>query len=65
VALAQSFVTSIDGTGPKLSNLVALTKIGAQDLVTQVQTPEPATGGLIGAGLVLAAIMRRRKGNLM
>ena len=65
VALAQSFVTSIDGTGPKLSNLVALTEIGAQDLITQVQTPEPASTGLIGAGLVLAAIMRRRKGSIV
>jgi hypothetical protein len=65
VALAQSYVTSLDGTGPKLSNLIALTKVGSQDIVTQfkppIQNPEPAACGLIGAGLVLMAFLRRRQ----
>jgi len=61
VTLAQTYVQSINGSGPKLNNLIAFTNAGAQDLVTQVNSvPEPATSGLMGAGLLMAGFLMRR-----
>jgi hypothetical protein len=61
LTLAQTFLTSLTGSGPRVNNLYALTAAGAQDVLVQV-TPEPAT--TFGAGLALAGILgyvRRRR----
>lgn len=50
VALAQSYVQSLDGTGRKLTNLYALISPTSQDLI--VQLPEPGTLLLTAAGLL-------------
>jgi hypothetical protein len=60
VALAQTYVQSVNGAGPKLTNLIALTNMGAQDLVTQ-HAPEPASTLLFGGGILLLAIGRARR----
>lgn len=61
VALAQSFVQSLDGTGPKLTNLYALNNGTAQDIIVQLQTPEPPAMGILGLGLIGLGALRRRK----
>jgi PEP-CTERM motif len=62
---AQTMLNSLNGSGPKLTNLVALTAVGVQDIL--VQTPEPSTfamavagAGLLCAGLFLKSAVRRR-----
>jgi hypothetical protein len=60
LALAQTYVQSINGTGPKLTNLVALTKAGTQDLVVQSEIPEPGSLLLAGIGLLGFGIARNR-----
>lgn len=65
LTLAQSYLSGLTGSGPRLDNLYALTKVGAQDLLVQTQSapvPEPAavvsllSGGVIG----LLALRRHR-----
>jgi hypothetical protein len=61
VALAQSFVQSLDGTGPKLRNLYALSNDTAQDIIVQLQTPEPRSMGILGLALLGLGVLRRKK----
>jgi hypothetical protein len=56
-ALANSWLHSLDGTGPQ-ANLAVFTNQGAQNFLVQV--PEPTTVALFGLGGFLS-IMRRRK----
>lgn len=60
VALGQTYVTAVDGTGPRLNNLYALVGVGVQDMVIIQDTPEPGTLGLVGAALILAGTIRRK-----
>lgn len=60
MALAQSYLSALDGTGPKAMNLVAYTNDNHQDILFQ-QTPEPATYATLGATLVGLGWLRRRK----
>jgi hypothetical protein len=64
LTLAQSYLTPLTGTGPKLDNLFALNLDGTQDLLVQVRAvPEPSTWmSLASAGFVgLLAFGRRAR----
>jgi hypothetical protein len=74
LALAQTYLSSLDGTGPKLTNLYALDNVGAQDVIVQVtgslQTfqapaPEPATLATMGVALIAISLMLRRRRPLL
>lgn len=64
VDLAQTYLDALDGTGPKSSNLAALTLPESsgqptQDLLVQI-VPEPGTIGLLSIGLVGLLFLRKR-----
>lgn len=68
LAQAQTFVQSINGTGPKAKGLMALYKVGTQDLVVQLdpqldpmETPEPSAFVLCSLGLLLLGVAARRR----
>ncbi len=64
LALAQTYVQSIDGTGPRAHRLVALYKVGTQDLIAQrdlTESPEPSVWAMCGLGLALLAAAGRRR----
>jgi hypothetical protein len=73
IALAQSYVQSLDGTGPRAVGLAALnngiygdpaTDAGTQDMLVQMQVPEPATLSVLALGslgLAGARMVRRRR----
>lgn len=55
VALAQSYLDSLDGTGPLNTTIVVMSKAGAQDHIV------PTPGAMALAGLGLLAAGRRRR----
>jgi hypothetical protein len=65
--LAQTYVQSLNGSGPMLSNVFALTLVGAQDLIVQDRNlqdaPVPEPTGTAAAGLLLigVALFRRAR----
>ena len=61
MALAQTYLNALDGTGPKAMNLIAFTNADQQDVL--FQTPEPATFALIGGALISLGALRRRQKN--
>jgi hypothetical protein len=58
LALAQTYLSSLTGTGPKLTNVYALTEVGAQDVIVQIRTssvtstPEPVTSATVGMAML-------------
>lgn len=56
-AIANSWLHSLDGTGP-MANLRVFSHDGSQDYIVQV--PEPATVALLGLGGILSLMRRRR-----
>ena len=61
---AQAYLSSLTGTGPFAENLYALTAIGAQDVLVQVEIPEPVESFATGLALIalgLMAMARRRQ----
>ena len=70
IALANTYVSSIDGTGPLAKNLVVLSNgtfgvqgSGTQDLIVQFRTsavPEPATWSMLILGFGLIGAAKRR-----
>lgn len=64
---AQSWLSSLDGSGPKGTGLAALvsnpSKPDRQDLLVQipVSVPEPGTLGLLGLGLLGVGYARRKR----
>lgn len=66
LTLAQTYVQSLNGAGPMLSNVFALTVVGSQDLIVQVPpspdapVPEPAGTAAAGLALIGFALYRRR-----
>lgn len=59
MAQAQTYLNSLDGTGPMSSNLVALNHPLYQDVA--FLTPEPGTYALLGSALAALAVLRRRR----
>jgi hypothetical protein len=55
--LAQSYLQSLNGTGPHLNNLYALTEVGAQDVIVQI--PEPVTLFVTGLALIALSLLAR------
>jgi hypothetical protein len=60
LTLAQTMLSSLTGTGPRLDDLRALNLVGVQDIVVQV-TPEPQTLLLTGAALLMLARLGVRR----
>lgn len=59
VALAQGWLNSLDGTGPK-QHLVGLTNSDYQDQITTIPAPAAAWGGLALLAACIAAGIRKR-----
>ena len=58
--LAQLYLSSLTGSGPRLYNLHALTLVGVQDVLVQY-SPEPGFSLLVGLLLAVAALHVRRR----
>lgn len=72
LALAETYLTALDGTGPRARGLYALnngpmgnasTTAGTQDLLVQFAVPEPATPALLAASALVLIALRRRGGS--
>jgi hypothetical protein len=63
LALAQTYLSALDGTGPRASGLYALTAVGAQDIVVQVTSaaPEPVESATTGIALIALVMIWRRR----
>ncbi|MFZ4690583.1 MAG: PEPxxWA-CTERM sorting domain-containing protein [Polymorphobacter sp.] len=61
LALAQSYVQAIDGTGPLARGMFALRNNGVQDLLAQTAVPEPSTWSMLIAGFGLVGLNARRR----
>jgi hypothetical protein len=59
--LAQTYLHSLTGTGPFADNLYALTFDGVQDVVIQVQIPEPVETLATGLALIALSLMARAR----
>ena len=59
LSLAQTSLSSLDGTGPRLNNLYALTAIGVQDVIVQI--PEPVESVTTGLALIALSLMARAR----
>lgn len=61
LALAQTYLDAIDGSGPKLADDIALLSVGPQDLIVrEAPVPEPSSFVLGGLGLLSLFGLRRR-----
>ena len=63
LALAQSYLAALDGTGPRANGLYAMTAVGAQDIVVQItsEAPEPVEFATTGIALIALVMMWRRR----
>ena len=63
LALAQTYLAALNGTGPRASGLYAMTAVGAQDIIVQVtsEAPEPVEFATTGIALIALAMMWRRR----
>lgn len=61
LTLAQTYLSSLNGKGPKATGLYALTAVGSQDVIVQYATPEPVEALTTGLGLIALGLMLRRK----
>lgn len=57
ITLADQWLASLDGTGPKATDLYALTANGVQDMIV----PTPGTAILAGTGILTLSRRRRQK----
>ena len=67
LALAETYVQSLNGKGPMDTKVFALTNDGVQDMIVQANAPEPSTYGMMGMGLMAVGwlggrLRRRRRG---
>jgi hypothetical protein len=63
LTLAQTYLSALDGTGPRADGLYAMTAVGAQDIVVQVTSPapEPVESATTGIALIALVMMWRRR----
>lgn len=60
LALANSFLAAVDGSGPRAQRIMALSNRTRQDMLVQFPVPEPGSLGLALLGLGALASTRRR-----
>jgi hypothetical protein len=63
ISLAQTYLSAINGAGPRAVGLEALTVAGGQDLLVQVVSaaPEPMTWAMMIGGFLAIGMMLRRR----
>jgi hypothetical protein len=63
LTLAQTYLSALNGTGPRASGLYAMTNVGAQDIIVQLATavPEPVESTTTGIALIALIMMWRRR----
>ncbi|MBI4903143.1 MAG: PEP-CTERM sorting domain-containing protein [Acidobacteria bacterium] len=60
-ATAMAMLSSLNGSGPIVHDLYALTRVGGQDLLIQSSNPEPGTMGLMLTGIGVIFWVRRKQ----